>query len=55
MSEAAVAQRGDGQPVGAGQRRADRRRQAEPDRLERLGEAEAGLVGDAAGTCSGSP
>ena len=43
---ASVAERGDRQPVRPRDRGPDGRGQAEPDRLERLGEAEARLVGD---------
>ena len=43
---AAVAERGYRQPVRPGDRGPDRRGQAEPDRLERLREAEARLVGN---------
>src|SRR5690606_31497326 len=43
---AAVAERRDGQPVGAGQGGADRGGQPEAHRLERLGEAEPLLVRD---------
>ena len=44
---AAVAERGDRQPVRPGERGADRRGEPQPDRLERLREAEPGLVGTA--------
>jgi hypothetical protein len=43
---AAVAERGHREPVRPGDRGPDGRGQAEPDRLERLGEAEPRLVGD---------
>ena len=52
---AAVAQRGDRQPVGPGERGADRGGQPQADRLERLREAEPALVGHDEEHAPGSP